>query len=150
MTSLADHYGKMGNWLPVGDHQVVVESYKATERSKKNNEGIEFRLVAHGQLAKAAFWLTDAAMGHLANFAEACGIPQNSEEARRYDPYIFQSHRVLVGRHLNIRVVKDGDYHEVTSFWALSEEAPAYADPTPARAQAPAETETPPDDDIPF
>ncbi len=149
-TSLADHYGGGGDYLPVGDHSVVVDSYKATELSKKGNEGIEFKLTTHGARAKIVFWLTEKALFRLANFADACGIPQNSDEARRYDPFVFQSHRALVGRRLNVRVVKNGDYHEVENFWASSEEAPDYADPEPVAAQTPAATEPPKDDDIPF
>lgn len=153
-TSLADHYGGSGDYLPVGDHEVVVESYKAVQSSK--NEGIEFTLAVHGEQARIAFWLTDKALFRLAKFAEACGIPQDSEAAQRYDPYIFQSHRVLVNRRLMVRVAKGEKYHEVASFWALSEEAPDYAEPEAAVAtQAPAAAtqEAPisiPDDNIPF
>lgn len=148
-TSLADHYGGGGDYLPVGDHEVVVESYKATQLSKKGNEGIEFALSAHGQQARIVFWLTEPALWRLANFAQACGIAQDSAEAVRYDPFVFQSHRVLINRKVMVRVVKKDKYHEVGSFWALSEEAPDYADPEPAMATQETAAEIP-DDDIPF
>lgn len=144
--------------MGVGDHFVTVESYKATGKSKQNNDGIEFTCVSNGRKARVVFWLTEAALWRLADFAKACGLTK--EEARGYDAFNFSSHRALVNRRVMIRIVKNGKYHEVdddNGWWAItatnwsngvpSDIAPKNRDPEPLPTTAPG---APDDKDIPF
>lgn len=149
--SLADHWSEH-NYFGVGDHQVTVTGFRLFD-CKSGNSGVEFTLEARGKTTKVSFILTDTSLWVLASFARACGITE--EQARGYDPFAPQSHRMLVNKCVCVRVVKVGKYHEVDkdnqAWWLFDGESPAYSDPEPVAAPATEETETkPPDDDIPF
>lgn len=120
MRSLADYEG--GSWPPVGWHVATVAKYEMTESSQKNTPGVEFAFEVGERMATKTFYLTEKAMVFLGYFAADCGLTQ--EQRRQYDVDNTQSHRVLIGKKVQIRIAKqesDDRYHEVAEFAKVGE-----------------------------
>lgn len=116
--SLADHYDG-GTWLQEGWHDVSIKSYNVFQYNS-GSDGVQFELVdTRGRIGKVSFCLVETILWRLAEFAKACGLTK--EEAARYEPSSLNSHHVLVGRKLQVRLVKQDKYHEVVEWVATGE-----------------------------
>ena len=122
--SLADYYD--GGYLRCGWHNVKVDSYRKFTATS-GTDGVEFMLSGDGGAqTKATFWLTDESLKNsrygLGGFAKACGLSR--EKAASYNPFATDSHRMLVDRHLQVEVIKDGDYHKADDWMPIDSETP--------------------------
>lgn len=116
--SLADHYDG-GSWLQEGWHDVAIKGYNVFQYNSGSN-GVQFELAgAGGRTGKVSFCLVETILWRLAEFAKACGLTK--EEAARYEPSSANSHHVLVGRRLQVRLIKEEKYHEVVEWVAVGE-----------------------------
>lgn len=158
--SLADYWSER-DYLPEGWHICTVKEYRVFPYNSGNN-GVEFILADNARrTTKLSFCLVDTILWQLARFAKHCGITQ--EQAKKYNPQAEGSHRVLVGKHVQARIVKGAPNAEGKSYNECAETAPvgtATQAPPPqtgtdeqdiAAIEAAKENEsTPTGDDIPF
>ena len=120
MRSLADYEG--GSWPPIGWHTATVSGCENEDSAQKHTPGIKFTFQVDEREATKTFWLTEKAMWVLANFAMDCGLSE--QQRREYDVDSYKSHRILVGKKVQIRVAKqatDDRYHEIAEFAAVGE-----------------------------
>lgn len=116
--SLADHYDG-GSWLQEGWHDVSIKGYNVFQYNS-GSDGVQFKLTdTGGRTGKVSFCLVETILWRLAEFAKACGLTK--DEAARYEPSSANSHHVLVGRHLQVRLEKQEKYHEVVEWVATGE-----------------------------
>lgn len=142
MTTLDQHWDEGGQWLKDGWHTVKVEDYDLFDYNT-GSSGVSFQVQdEHGFQAKLSHVLLEKCFWTLASFAKACGLSR--EDAAKYDPDKPESHRVLIGKSVQVLVVPDGKYHKVTQ-WA--EVGTPQADPPPPQRMEPV---NPGLDDVPF
>lgn len=146
--SLADHYDG-GSWLGEGWHNVTVKDC-STFKYNTGSDGVQFQLNdAGGRTAKVSFCLVNNILWRLAEFAKACRLTK--DEAARYEPSSPNSHRVLVGRTLQVRLVKGEKYHDVVEWIAVGENTTNIpADPRVDRSAEVVDIPTSELKDVPF
>lgn len=154
--SLYEHYSE-GTWIPEGVHLVRVTNVKTFVYTGKGSPGLEVHVSdSQGRTIKVSFVLVPTALWNLANFAAACGLSE--KEMRAYNEQSIASHRVLVGRRLQVQVRKEQEgkdgklYCKVVGFCKV-DEPPEPAATAPAAV--PVADGGPPDDkfatdNIPF
>ena len=115
MRSLAEYEG--GSYLPAGWHEVTVMGFEIEEIGQKSTPAVkvEFEDV-NERIVKKAFYLTKDALCFLANFAVACGLTEAERTA--YDVDDDRSHKVLVGRKVQVRVYKRDNKYSDVGDWA--------------------------------
>lgn len=153
MASLADHWSE-GKYMDEGNHVAKVVSVRMFTYTS-GGLGVEFKLInAEKREIKTGFSLKETALWKLASFVAACGLTK--EECRDYNSSSPQSHNRLVGRKLNIKVVKNGKYHEVEDWSKLEagqptmEEPKLVPPPNPAPIAQPEPATEESEEDLPF
>lgn len=140
-----------GSYLPAGWHTVTVTGFELKGIGDKGTPAVEFTLAdTDDRMVKKVFYLTDGALVFLGRFAVDCGLTE--AERRAYDVDNKTSHRILIGKRIQVEVYKrDGKYSAVDDNWAPIGEnvSDRPADPAVDRS---AEPSRPPSDpgDIPF
>jgi hypothetical protein len=122
MAFLADHWSE-GKFMEEGDYIAKVVAVRVFTYTS-GSPGVEFKLInAEKREIKLGLCLKETALWKLASFVAACGFTK--EECCNYNPSSLESHNRLVGRKLNIKVVKNGKYHEVEDWSKLEAGQPA-------------------------
>jgi len=126
MAFLADHWSE-GKYMDEGNHVAKIVSVRMFTYTS-GGPGVEFKLInAEKREIKIGFSLKETALWKLASFVAACGLTK--EECRDYNSNSPESHNRLVGRKMNIVVVKNGKYHEVDEWSKLEIGQPATEEP---------------------
>jgi hypothetical protein len=122
--SLADHWSG-GDYLGEGWHSVHVEEYSTFEYNT-GSPGVEFVLKDRaGKMQKLSFCLVESIQWRLASFARDCGITE--DEAKHYEPLQPNSHSALVGRQVQVHIIKGKpdkngkQYHEIDQWCSIEE-----------------------------
>ena len=150
--SLGDHWSE---YLEPGWHSVTVKSFREF-KFNSGTAGVEFVVGDRaGKTAKMdGFNLLPQCQYKLAQFASACGMSR--KDASAYNPEQPNSHSIMVGKGLRVRVAKVGDYNEVVEY------APEDGSAMPEASSTPEPPPPPPNetttqgadpasgDDIPF
>jgi len=131
---LSDHWTD-GKYLDVGNYAVTVTGFRVFV-SKKGTEGVEFELKADdGKTSSASFYLTDASLWRLAQFAGACGMTK--EEAANYHTEQQNSHNVLVNKKVGVTInfeesTTNNKYYREAVDWFLVSELANIPQPVPS------------------
>ncbi len=129
MTNLAEHWD--GGYLKPGWHDVTIKGCETFTNPNNGNPGVKFACVdAESKSVRASFWLTQASLVFLADFARDCGMTR--DQCRSYNPDNPNSHRVLIGKRVRLKLVpneKDDKYCDVDQWEPISKDAPALPPP---------------------
>ena len=108
-----------GSWMPPGEHDVVITSYKPFT-ANSGNRGIEYTFRDNlGRTIKDACYLSQKALWKLANLAKACGMKK--QQAASFDETNERQHSWFINKRLRIIVEKGAPNAAGKSYSEVSE-----------------------------